>query len=90
MKKKIQDEIDQNVGFSRIPIISDRNHLLLLEATIREVLRMRPVAPTLIPHKAVVDTRCVSPTNNVQPYDSFNTACQPAWFPHHSSNSPAC
>ncbi|KAI5233992.1 steroid 17-alpha-hydroxylase/17,20 lyase [Manis pentadactyla] len=56
MKKKIQDEIDQNVGFSRIPTISDRNHLLLLEATIREVLRMRPVAPTLIPHKAVVDT----------------------------------
>ncbi|KAK2509925.1 hypothetical protein MC885_015815 [Smutsia gigantea] len=56
MKKKIQDEIDQNVGFSRTPTISDRNHLLLLEATIREVLRIRPVAAMLIPHKALVDT----------------------------------
>ncbi|XP_045710384.1 steroid 17-alpha-hydroxylase/17,20 lyase [Phyllostomus hastatus] len=54
--KKIQKEIDQNVGFSRTPTISDRNHLLLLEATIREVLRIRPVAPTLIPHKAITDS----------------------------------
>uniref|UniRef100_A0A671FJJ9 Steroid 17-alpha-hydroxylase/17,20 lyase n=1 Tax=Rhinolophus ferrumequinum TaxID=59479 RepID=A0A671FJJ9_RHIFE len=56
LQKKIQEEIDQNVGFSRTPTISDRNHLVLLEATIREVLRIRPVAPTLIPHKAVVDS----------------------------------
>ncbi|XP_037015269.2 steroid 17-alpha-hydroxylase/17,20 lyase isoform X2 [Artibeus jamaicensis] len=54
--KKIQKEIDQNVGFGRTPTVSDRNHLLLLEATIREVLRIRPVAPTLIPHKAVTDS----------------------------------
>lgn len=56
LQKKIQEEIDQNVGFSRTPTISDRNHLVLLEATIREVLRIRPVAPTLIPHKAIVDS----------------------------------
>ncbi|XP_054437719.1 steroid 17-alpha-hydroxylase/17,20 lyase [Pteronotus mesoamericanus] len=54
--KKIQKEIDQNVGFSRTPTISDRNHLLLLEATIREVLRIRPVAPMFIPHKAITDS----------------------------------
>uniref|UniRef100_A0A2K6SIR5 Steroid 17-alpha-hydroxylase/17,20 lyase n=1 Tax=Saimiri boliviensis boliviensis TaxID=39432 RepID=A0A2K6SIR5_SAIBB len=56
VKKKLYEEIDQNVGFSRTPTISDRNCLLLLEATIREVLRIRPVAPMLIPHKANVDT----------------------------------
>uniref|UniRef100_A0A2I3GAI0 Steroid 17-alpha-hydroxylase/17,20 lyase n=1 Tax=Nomascus leucogenys TaxID=61853 RepID=A0A2I3GAI0_NOMLE len=56
VKKKLYEEIDQNVGFSRTPTISDRNRLLLLEATIREVLRVRPVAPMLIPHKANVDS----------------------------------
>ncbi|XP_037353023.1 steroid 17-alpha-hydroxylase/17,20 lyase-like [Talpa occidentalis] len=56
LKKKIQEELDQNVGFNRTPTLSDRNHLLLLEATIREVLRIRPVAPMLIPHQAIVDS----------------------------------
>lgn len=56
LKKRLQEEIDQNVGFSRTPNIRDRNHLLLLEATIREVLRIRPIAPLLIPHKAMVDS----------------------------------
>lgn len=56
VKKKIQKEIDQYVGFSRTPTFNDRSHLLMLEATIREVLRIRPVAPMLIPHKANVDS----------------------------------
>ncbi|XP_004616452.2 steroid 17-alpha-hydroxylase/17,20 lyase [Sorex araneus] len=56
LMKRIQEEIDQNVGFNRTPTIGDRHRLLLLEATIREVLRIRPVAPLLIPHKAIVDS----------------------------------
>uniref|UniRef100_A0A8C0DMJ4 Steroid 17-alpha-hydroxylase/17,20 lyase n=1 Tax=Balaenoptera musculus TaxID=9771 RepID=A0A8C0DMJ4_BALMU len=56
LKKRIQDDVDQNIGFNRAPSISDRNRLVLLEATIREVLRIRPVSPTLIPHKAIVDS----------------------------------
>ncbi|XP_032137356.1 steroid 17-alpha-hydroxylase/17,20 lyase isoform X2 [Sapajus apella] len=56
VKKKLYEEIDQNVGFNRTPTIGDRSCLLLLEATIREVLRIRPVAPMLIPHKANVDS----------------------------------
>ncbi|XP_004701357.1 steroid 17-alpha-hydroxylase/17,20 lyase [Echinops telfairi] len=56
LKRKLQEEIDQKVGFSRTPAISDRNRLVLLEATIREVLRIRPVAPLLIPHKASTDS----------------------------------
>ncbi|XP_051003105.1 steroid 17-alpha-hydroxylase/17,20 lyase [Acomys russatus] len=55
VKEKIQKEIDQNIGFSRTPTFNDRTHLLMLEATIREVLRIRPVAPMLIPHKANTD-----------------------------------
>uniref|UniRef100_A0A8D1MQY0 Steroid 17-alpha-hydroxylase/17,20 lyase n=1 Tax=Sus scrofa TaxID=9823 RepID=A0A8D1MQY0_PIG len=56
LRKKIQDAIDQNIGFNRAPSISDRNQLVLLEATIREVLRFRPVSPTLIPHRAIIDS----------------------------------
>ncbi|XP_055976830.1 steroid 17-alpha-hydroxylase/17,20 lyase [Sorex fumeus] len=56
LMKRIQEEIDQNVGFNRTPTISDRHRLLLLEAAVREVLRIRPVAPLLIPHKAIVDS----------------------------------
>ncbi|KAL2769331.1 steroid 17-alpha-hydroxylase/17,20 lyase precursor [Daubentonia madagascariensis] len=56
LKEKIYEEIDQNIGFIRTPTIRDRNCLILLEATIREVLRIRPVAPLLIPHKANVDS----------------------------------
>uniref|UniRef100_A0A8C6F8W9 Steroid 17-alpha-hydroxylase/17,20 lyase n=1 Tax=Monodon monoceros TaxID=40151 RepID=A0A8C6F8W9_MONMO len=56
LKKRIQDDVDQNIGFNRTPTLSDRNRLVLLEATIREVLRIRPVSPTLIPHKAIVDS----------------------------------
>ncbi|GAB1302504.1 Steroid 17-alpha-hydroxylase/17,20 lyase [Apodemus speciosus] len=56
VRKKIQKEIDQYVGFSRTPTFNDRTHLLMLEATIREVLRIRPVAPMLIPHKANIDS----------------------------------
>lgn len=54
---RIQKELDQKVGMDRAPQLSDRGSLPYLEATIREVLRIRPVAPLLIPHVALADTR---------------------------------
>ncbi|XP_028937038.1 steroid 17-alpha-hydroxylase/17,20 lyase [Ornithorhynchus anatinus] len=56
VKKKIQEEIDRKIGFSRTPALSDRNQLIYLEASIREILRIRPVTPLLIPHIAMKDS----------------------------------
>ncbi|XP_070833582.1 steroid 17-alpha-hydroxylase/17,20 lyase isoform X1 [Chaetodon trifascialis] len=56
MQKRIQEELDSKVGGDRFPQLSDRGSLPYLEATIREVLRIRPVAPLLIPHVALSDT----------------------------------
>ncbi|XP_036590968.1 steroid 17-alpha-hydroxylase/17,20 lyase [Trichosurus vulpecula] len=56
VKEKIQKEIDQKIGFTRTPVLNDRQQLLHLESTIREVLRIRPVAPLLIPHLACTES----------------------------------
>ncbi|XP_063818009.1 steroid 17-alpha-hydroxylase/17,20 lyase [Pseudophryne corroboree] len=56
VQKKIQEELDVKVGFGRHPLLSDRKTLHYLEATIAEVLRIRPVSPLLIPHVAMQDS----------------------------------
>ncbi|XP_039995838.1 steroid 17-alpha-hydroxylase/17,20 lyase [Xiphias gladius] len=56
VQRRIQEELDTKVGRGRSPQLSDRGSLPYLEATIREVLRIRPVAPLLIPHVALSDT----------------------------------
>ncbi|XP_004631548.1 steroid 17-alpha-hydroxylase/17,20 lyase [Octodon degus] len=79
VKKKIQEEIDQNVGFGRTPTFNDRNRLLMLEATIREVLRIRPAAPVLIPHKANADSSIGEFT-----IDKDTTVIVNLWALHHN------
>ncbi|KAL7990644.1 hypothetical protein Chor_014074 [Crotalus horridus] len=56
VQQKIQEELDHKVGFNRHPVFADRQHLNYLDATISEILRIRPVAPLLIPHEALSDT----------------------------------
>ncbi|XP_061737611.1 steroid 17-alpha-hydroxylase/17,20 lyase [Nerophis ophidion] len=56
VQARIQEELDNKVGEGRSPHLSDRGSLPYLEATIKEVLRIRPVAPLLIPHVALSDT----------------------------------
>ncbi|XP_076016444.1 steroid 17-alpha-hydroxylase/17,20 lyase [Genypterus blacodes] len=56
VQKRIQEELDIKVGSDRSPQLSDRGSLPYLEATIRELLRIRPVAPLFIPHVALSNT----------------------------------
>ncbi|KAM9612260.1 steroid 17-alpha-hydroxylase/17,20 lyase isoform 2-T2 [Morphnus guianensis] len=56
VQRKIQEEMDQKIGLARHPHLSDRPLLPYLEATISEVLRIRPVSPLLIPHVSLADT----------------------------------
>ncbi|XP_038629274.1 steroid 17-alpha-hydroxylase/17,20 lyase [Scyliorhinus canicula] len=56
VQKKIQEEIDSNIGFERTPQMSDRGNLHFLSATISEILRIQPVSPLLIPHMALEDS----------------------------------
>ncbi|KAM9477567.1 steroid 17-alpha-hydroxylase/17,20 lyase [Clarias gariepinus] len=55
VQRKIQEELDAKIGRDRHPEVSDRGNLPYLEATIKEVLRIRPVSPLLIPHVALSD-----------------------------------
>ncbi|KAM7171096.1 steroid 17-alpha-hydroxylase/17,20 lyase isoform 2-T2 [Macrochelys suwanniensis] len=57
VQRKIQEELDQKIGFERHPQLSDRQQLPYLEATISEVLRIRPISPLLLPHMALTDAR---------------------------------
>ncbi|XP_023654110.1 steroid 17-alpha-hydroxylase/17,20 lyase isoform X1 [Paramormyrops kingsleyae] len=56
VQKKIQEELDCQIGMERPPSLNDRGKLPYLEATIREVLRIRPVSPLLIPHVALTNS----------------------------------
>ncbi|CAN9500144.1 unnamed protein product [Ophioblennius macclurei] len=56
VQRRIHEELDSKIGPDRTPQLSDRGSLPYLEATIREVLRIRPVAPLFIPHVALDDT----------------------------------
>ena len=44
-QKKCQEELNRVVGPARMPTFQDRHNLPYVSATVREVLRWRPVTP---------------------------------------------
>ena len=56
IQRKVHRELDEVIGPKRLPSLQDKKRLPYLEATIDEVLRLRPPAPLGVPHKALVDT----------------------------------
>lgn len=60
--RKIQKEIDANVGDGRLPCLDDRKNLHYTEAAIREILRLETLVPSNIPHTALVDSKIMGYT----------------------------
>ena len=56
IQQKIHDELDQKIGSQRGPVLSDKESLPFLEATLLEVLRISTIAPMALEHQTMVDT----------------------------------
>ncbi|KAL2536330.1 Cytochrome [Forsythia ovata] len=54
--KKIQQELDTIVGSNRMVVESDLTHLNYLRCVVREIFRMHPAGPFLIPHESTEAT----------------------------------
>ncbi|GAV05621.1 hypothetical protein RvY_15721 [Ramazzottius varieornatus] len=55
LQKKLQAEIDREIGRERPPQVTDRDRLPWTEATLLEVQRIASVAPLGFPHKVMED-----------------------------------
>ena len=44
-QRKCQEELEHVIGRSRMPTLEDQNSLPYIRATVRELLRWRPVGP---------------------------------------------
>nr|ABZ88705.1 cytochrome P450 1A1 [Planiliza macrolepis] len=56
IQERLYQELKENVGLDRTPVLSDRNNLPLLEAFILEIFRHSSFLPFTIPHCTTKDT----------------------------------
>ncbi|CAN0174216.1 unnamed protein product [Lampetra planeri] len=56
VQDQIYEEMEQKLQPGLGPSLADRDKLLYLDATIKEILRLCPVAPLAIPHRALRDS----------------------------------
>ena len=52
-QRKCQEELERLIGRSRMPTLADQNGLPYIRATVRELLRWRPVTPLGEPYTIV-------------------------------------
>ncbi|GBP37968.1 Probable cytochrome P450 304a1 [Eumeta japonica] len=53
LQERIHEEIDRVVGRDRLPTIDDRNNMPFLEGCLREMMRIEPIVPLGLPHRAL-------------------------------------
>jgi cytochrome P450 len=56
VQERVQQELDEVVGPSRVPSIEDRARLVYTDATVHEMMRFIALAPLSVPHGATADT----------------------------------
>ena len=52
---KIQAELDDVVGRSRLPEFSDKENLPYVNAVYKELVRWHPITPFVTPHRAIAE-----------------------------------
>ncbi|TCD71564.1 hypothetical protein EIP91_007311, partial [Steccherinum ochraceum] len=57
VQRRAQKEIDDVVGTSRSPTFEDWDSLPYLQAVMKEIHRVRPTTPSLVPHKTTADEK---------------------------------
>lgn len=55
-QKAIREEVEEALGSDEMPTLEHRPQCNLLQAFISESMRIRPIVPTGVPHKAIADT----------------------------------
>eukprot|EP01065_Artemidia_motanka_P046321 TRINITY_DN6992_c0_g3_i3.p1 TRINITY_DN6992_c0_g3~~TRINITY_DN6992_c0_g3_i3.p1 ORF type:complete len:535 (+),score=182.19 TRINITY_DN6992_c0_g3_i3:63-1667(+) len=58
-QRKVQEELEREVGPGRLPSYEDRDRLPYLNAVILELMRWKHFAPFGLPHQTLEDTQCL-------------------------------